>query len=350
MVSKQTLIAEIRVITIVLVMFSVLLISACSPQSQDAIPPGTSTAGPVSQGIVTADPARSQVAAMDQVDEGVTPIPGSGEVLEATGVVPASDEIGSARQSETIDPEDWKDLPVIPEIGERAREIFRSGVAAGNDPRSFAKVGDCQNVPSMFLSIFDYPGYYSLGAEYDYLQETIDWYQGSFSRESEAVRRGFNAASVVSPVWADPEACASGESPLACEIRINNPSIAIISLETWWAGNPENYEKYVRQIIEGLLEHEILPIVATKADNLEGDHQINMILVKLAMEYQIPVWNFWRAVQPLPGNGLLEDRFHLTFDENHFDDPEAMKAAWPWRNLTALQVLDKIRTELVLEQ
>jgi hypothetical protein len=42
----------------------------------------------------------------------------------------------------------------------------------------------------------------------------------------------------------------------------------------------------------------------------------------------------------------MEDRFHLTFDENLFDDPEAMQAAWPWRNLTALQVLDKVRTEL----
>jgi hypothetical protein len=249
-----------------------------------------------------------------------------------------------------LNPGDWKELPVIPEISANAREIYRSGVEAGNDPRVFAKVGDCQNVPSMFLSIFDYPGYYTLGEEYGYLQETIDWYHGSFSRESEAVRRGFNAASVVSPVWADPESCDQGETPLACEIRINNPSVAIISLETWWAGNPENYEKYVRMIIEGLLEHDILPIVATKADNLEGDHQINQILVRLAMEYQIPVWNFWRAVQPLPGNGLLEDRFHLTFDENQFDDPEAMKAAWPWRNLTALQVLDRVRTELVDNQ
>lgn len=245
-------------------------------------------------------------------------------------------------------PEDWKELPIIPSISDHAKEIYRAGIEAGNNPRAFSKVGDCQNVPSMFLSIYDFSGYYTLGDEYGYLQKTIDWYQGSFSRESEAVRRGFNAASVVSPVWADPEVCEPGESPLDCEIRINNPSVAIVSLETWWAGKPENYEKYVRQIIEGLLAHDILPIVATKADNLEGDHQINQILVGLAMEYKIPVWNFWRAVQPLPGNGLLEDRFHLTFDENHFDDPEVMKAAWPWRNLTALQVLDKVRSELAV--
>ncbi|MFN2147815.1 MAG: hypothetical protein ACK2T2_05440 [Anaerolineales bacterium] len=234
-------------------------------------------------------------------------------------------------------------LPVIPAISEHALEIYARGIAAGHDPRAFSKVGDCQNVPSMFLSIFDHPGFYTLGEPYEYLQRTIEWFKGSFSRESQAVRRGFNAASVVSPLWADPEFCEQGETPLQCEIRLHNPSIAIVSLETWWAGKPENYEKYVRQIIEGLIDQDVLPILATKADNLEGDHSINQILVRLAMEYDIPLWNFWAAVQPLPNHGLSEDQFHLTFDVNEFDDPEVMKSAWPWRNLTALQSLDAVR-------
>lgn len=238
---------------------------------------------------------------------------------------------------------EWMELPVIPSLSERAMQIFAEGIASGNDPHAFSKVGDCQNVPSMFVSIFDYPGFFTLGDEYEYLQGTIDWYVGSFKRESQAVRRGFNAASVVSPVWADPESCEIGEDPLTCEIRIHNPSVAIVSLETWWAGNPENYEKYVRQILETLIEENVLPILATKADNLEGDHHINSILARLANEYQIPLWNFWLAVQPLPNHGLMEDGFHLTFDSNEFDDPQVMKAAWPWRNLTALQVLDTVR-------
>jgi hypothetical protein len=239
---------------------------------------------------------------------------------------------------------EWMSLPVIPELSERALEIYAEGIKRGNDPHSFSKVGDCQNVPSMFVSIFDHPGFYSLGEEYDYLSKTIEWFQGSFEYESEAVRRGFNAASVVSPVWADPDACEIGENPLNCELRIHNPSIAIVSLETWWAGNPDNYEKYVRQILETLIDHGVLPILATKADNLEGDHHINNILAGLANEYQIPLWNFWLVVQPLPNHGLMDDGFHLTFAANKFDDPLVMQAAWPWRNLTALQVLDAVRS------
>jgi hypothetical protein len=39
---------------------------------------------------------------------------------------------------------------------------------------------------------------------------------------------------------------------------------------------------------------------------------------------------------------LSEDNFHLTFARNFFDDPERMKNAWPWRNLTALQAIDAV--------
>jgi hypothetical protein len=242
----------------------------------------------------------------------------------------------------SISPADWKSWPVVPQVTDTALAIYQRGLQRGRDPRAFAKMGDCQNVPSMFLSVFDQPGYYSLGEEYAYLAETIAWYSDSFSRESEAVRRGFNAASVVSPLWADPEACDPGETPLDCEIRLHNPSIAIISLETWWEGDPDAYERYVRQIIENTIDQDVVPILATKGDNLEGDHRINTTLVRLAAEYDIPLWNFWRAIQPLPNHGLREDGFHLTFAGNYFDDPEKMQAAWPWRNLTALQTLDSV--------
>ena len=154
----------------------------------------------------------------------------------------------------TFESDTWQDLPVVPEVSDAARKIYLHGLSLGNNPRSFAKVGDCQNVPSMFLSIFDYDGFFSLREEDAHLEEIISWFEGSFSRESEAVRRGFNAASVVSPLWANPESCDPGETPLDYEIRLQNPSIALVSLETWWAGEPEKYEKYVREILETLIE------------------------------------------------------------------------------------------------
>jgi hypothetical protein len=103
----------------------------------------------------------------------------------------------------------------------------------------------------------------------------------------------------------------------------------------------------MRRVIERLLEKGVVPIIATKADNLEGDHGINATIAQIAYDYEIPLWNFWAAVQPLPNHGLSSDNFHLTFARSFFDDPARMKSAWPWRNLTALQTLDVVRSGLV---
>jgi hypothetical protein len=86
----------------------------------------------------------------------------------------------------------------------------------------------------------------------------------------------------------------------------------------------------------------VIPILATKADNQEKDHSINSTITRLALEYELPLWNFWRAVDPLPGHGLQDDLVHLTWGGNFFDEPAALTQAWPIRNITALQTLDAI--------
>jgi hypothetical protein len=118
-------------------------------------------------------------------------------------------------------------------------------------------------------------------------------------------------------------------------------------METWWSKKPEQeYDKYMRRVIERLLAAGVVPIIATKADNLEGDHSINVTIAQIAYDHDIPLWNFWAAVQPLPDHGLTPNGFYLTFARNFFDDPGRMQRAWPWRNLTALQALDVVRKGL----
>jgi hypothetical protein len=239
-------------------------------------------------------------------------------------------------------------MPPVPSgVSDAMREVYQRGLTLGNDPTHFSVIGDCQNVSSYFLSVFDKPGEYSLGEQYAYLQPTIDYYQGSFSHVSVAVKGGFNVAAVLSPLRADPQLCNAGESPLDCELRLWRPSVVIVSMETWWSHKPEEeYARYMRRVLDRIIESGAVPIIATKADNLEGNHAINATIAQLAYEYDIPLWNFWAAVQPLPNHGLSADGFHLTFARNFFDDPFRMKSAWPWRNLTALQTLDVVRKSL----
>ncbi|MBA4379421.1 MAG: hypothetical protein C0393_01820, partial [Anaerolinea sp.] len=213
----------------------------------------------------------------------------------------------------------------------------------GNTGTHFSKIGDCQNVASFFLSTFDTPGDYSLGEQYAYLQNMVGHFSGSWSRTSLAVRPGMNIASALSPLWSDPAVCQAGETPVTCEFRVHKPTIAIISMETWWGEQPAKiYELYLRQLVENVLAQNVIPILATKADNLEGDNSINAAITRVAYDYDVPMWNFWAAVQPLPNHGLILDGFHLTFARNFFDDPKRMEMAWPWRNLTALQAIDSV--------
>jgi len=245
--------------------------------------------------------------------------------------------------------DDWMQMPPVPTgIGDSMRAVYEKGLALGNDPTHFSIIGDCQNVSSYFLSVYDKPGDFSLGEEYSYLQPTIDYYKDSFSRKSLAVKGGFNVAAILSPLRADPKSCNKNESPLDCELRVWRPSVVFVSMETWWSEKPaQEYDKYMRRVIDRILETGAVPIIATKADNLEGDNSINATIAQIAYDYDLPLWNFWAAVQPLPNHGLSPDHFHLTFARNFFDDPVRMKSAWPWRNLTALQTLDVIHQGLM---
>jgi hypothetical protein len=236
----------------------------------------------------------------------------------------------------------WEEWPILPQTRDTARSIYERGLELGNNPAAFSKVGDCGSSPSWFLGVFDQgSGLYRLG-DFGYLEDVIRAFPGSFERTSMAARSGFNASSVFSPLWSDPKACEAGEGPLACEYRLHRPSIAFIMLGTNDRWHAEDFEDRLGEIVEYTISRGIVPILSTKPDNLEGDGSLNAAIARVAEAYQVPLWNEWRAVQPLPNHGLQEDAAHLTWEPNWFDNPVVMRSGWPVRNLTALQALDVV--------
>lgn len=227
----------------------------------------------------------------------------------------------------------WKQWPVIPEITNRAREIYRQGVLR-NDLHAFSKVGDCQGIKEVWLGVYDQPRLYTLAPEDADLQEAIQWFAGSFNRNGFAVMGGYNARAVLQPAVADPAFCQPGESPIECEYRQHRPSIVLVSLEFYYDGRTaQNYEQYLRQVLDFFIARGTLPILATKADNMEGDESLNLTTARLALEYDLPLWNFWRAVQPLPNHGMditRPDGFHISVD------------AWRERSISSLRALDAV--------
>ncbi len=246
------------------------------------------------------------------------------------------------RPTQTLSPDFWQSLPVIPQVSDEARRIYQRGLALGNNPGAFSKIGDCGSTPSWFLGDFDRgPRFYSLG-EYQELQAVIQQFRFSYDRTSLAAKSGFNASSVFVSLWSNRSQCEANETPLACEYRVNRPSIAFIMLGTNDIWHQDAFEPKMRAIIELSIQNGVVPILTTKADDGEGDGSINATIARLAQEYQVPLWNFWLAVQPLPDHGLQPDGAHISWGANRFDDPQAMKKGWAVRNLTALQALDAV--------
>jgi formylglycine-generating enzyme required for sulfatase activity len=252
----------------------------------------------------------------------------------------------------------WMSLPVVPEtISDKVHAIYEQGLRMGNNPNAFSKVGDCHSTNPYFLADYDLgPDVYDLG-DYAYLQPTIDYFSGSFGRTSLAAKQGLSTAGVLASLWADWKQCNSNETPLDCEFRAHRPSFALISLGTNEAYDvkldPMSFEPRLRRIIEHGIDQGVVPILSTKADNDEGDHYINQVTARLAMEYELPLWNYWKAVQSLPQHGM-RSADHLTFAPSKsytdFSQPAYLDYGMQMRNLTALQLLDMIRREITRSQ
>jgi len=321
----------------------VLLITSCSRNPNQTDIPADSrsttqlTASITSAVTITPKPTSSPIPLPPTATEQ------SSSSNEAMDILPTQTPATNDKPPQpTLNPRNWQNFPVIPVVSDNVLKIYQRGLEMGNNPHSFSKIGDCGGTPAWFLGDFDRgPKFYRLG-DYTYLEDVIQNFQGSFGRTSLAAKSGFNASSIFTTLWSDPEKCQKDETPIACEYRDNRPIMAIIALGTNDVYHPEQFEPQMRKIIEYSIAHGVIPILATKADNLEGDYSINETIARLAIEYDIPLWNYWRAVQPLPNHGLQEDGAHLTWARNFFDDHYAMESGWTIRNLTALQALDAV--------
>jgi hypothetical protein len=232
-------------------------------------------------------------------------------------------------------------------VRQHIREIYAHGLALGNDPRAFSKIGDSTTANPYFLAPFD-AELYDLG-DYDYLQPVIDYFAGSFDRDSVVVRVGLHSWSVFDPMWADPARCQSGEEPIVCEFRLHRPSVVFIRLGANDSGVPGLFEDSMRRIVAYAIDAGVIPILGTRPDRYDGAADSNNGLIRqLAAEYQIPLWDFDLIAQTIPGQGLGSDSVHMTaLYRQDYTSPRAFQTGHSVHNLTALIALDRIWREVM---
>ena len=239
-------------------------------------------------------------------------------------------------ETEAANLDQWQSLPILPEnIDPTLQKVYQAGLEFGNDPHAFSIFGDCQTRPEEFFGVFERDASVFEGLSPE-LQETVENFAGSFTRESPTAQDGTTPGSLLWQAWHRGDyGCTFAETPVECELRIHRPSFVIIQVGTHFESRNTDY---LRRIIEQLIEAGVVPILATKADNRELDHRINRDMALLASEYDLPLWNFWAAVSDLPERGLytrsdrpLQGDIYLTDEAgqiHRMTGLEALNAVW----------------------
>lgn len=260
------------------------------------------------------------------------------QTAEAQPTSSSAEEVTRPTQEKTIienpPAESWKEWPVLPNyVSDNLKQLYKQGLENGNNPNAFSIFGDCHSLPEVFFGVFD--------SEPDFvksfdpsIQETVANFQGSFDRYSPTVKIGTTEGALLLPLWNDNQEgyCENNENAVDCELRVHKPSIVFIRVGTHYESRNE---QYLIRIIENLLDKGVVPVLVTKADNRELDERINETLVRLAAQYDLPVWNFWASVQHLETKGI---------DPN--DDMYLADEAYEIHKIDGIKVLDFVWHEL----
>lgn len=247
---------------------------------------------------------------------------------------------------------------VVSGVSSNARTIFLDGLAKGNLPHSFTRVGDSITAAPQFLTQIG-SGNYQLG-DYGYLADAISFFSGPngrganpFLASSLAARNGWGTTSILDPSNADPNVCRPGETPLECEYRLVKPSVALIMVGTNDSGGLDigTFQANLQIMVETSISMGVIPVLSTippKHYNPATDGRVaefNQVIIATARGYDIPLWDYGLTMRNMSGEGLALDGVHPSSPPdggNTIFDEEHLQYGFPVRNLTALQVLDAL--------
>ena len=240
-------------------------------------------------------------------------------------------------------------------ITQHSRDLYLYGQSLGNHANVFAKIGDSITVAPQFLTPIGY-GAYNL-RDYSSLQDALNFFGAGqartgnpFVNTSLAAKGGWSSFSLVGGSTSDKTYCRTNESPVQCELRLNRPAIALILIGTndLTSSAAEGYQANLRRIVADCVSQGVIPVLSTLPPFLRAGYEgrvaeFNGYIVAIAQENDLPVWNFWRALQGLPNQGLGSDGVHPSVAPDAADfTPANLQYGNTVRNLTALQLLDAL--------
>jgi len=245
-------------------------------------------------------------------------------------------------------PTDRTHSPLTPFVAARLRAAHGAGLAED----LFAKVGDSITVSSSFLHCFAGANV-DLGGR-DELEPTLEHFLAGdaggttpFERESLAAAVGWSAFAVLE----------GAPSPLERELDALDPSFAIVMFGTNDVGwrHPVDFGEDMLAIVDEVLGRGVIPMLSSippRDDDADADARvpaINAVVRGLAQGRQVPFMDLERELRALPGHGLGADGVHPdTYSDGGLYrpcalTPDGLEHGFNWRNLLALESLDRVR-------
>jgi len=245
-------------------------------------------------------------------------------------------------------------VPLISDVRPTMQLVYRRGRALGNQSNVVTKIGDSVTADPIFLAPMNRDDN-ELGP-YDYLQDTLDYFGENMANSSIAARISLTTYSVFDPMLADGSQCEANETPLDCEYRVREPSVAFIM----FGANDvrhidvERFDEQMRLIVEATLDHGVIPVLSTFSYDPNAGYwdqalDFNLAVAEIADDYDVPLVNLWAAARSLPEYGLDGDDVHMAHSGFRYLKYDTGHESWygvSLRNLLALRMLDEIRSTL----
>lgn len=262
--------------------------------------------------------------------------------------------------------------PIDGEVAAHVRQIAAAGAAEGRRADVFAKVGDSITVSDSFLKglACDEPAWgrwtgLAATREYFGLHTFPDRYASvpcdranSFSRDSVAAKEGWSAVDALVPIGGHAPPGCEDLNAVACEYRLINPSVALIMFGTndVESAYPPAFKANLAMIVADSIETGVVPVLSTippRPGPRRRGHRVarfNRLIVDVAGDAQIPLWNYWRALQGprLAHHGIGPDGIHPNaYVGGAFDFTRVgLRYGYNQRNLGALRVLERVRAAI----
>lgn len=268
-------------------------------------------------------------------------------------------------------------LPVIDSsMKDRLRTIYTTSPARQSPDHSgvFIKIGDSITESGSFLvdigcgdEIFR-PQDSGLSATVNFFRGTAfpDSYTSSWCSGNPGGSNAFSRSSAAATMgWTTNDVCGSGcaagaNNPVGQEIRTMRPSIALIMIGTNDIGQDsplataslDGYRTRLTALVNQVIAAGVIPVLSTIPPRTDEGGRFsayvqpyNEIIAQVAADRQIPLWNFWRAIDGLAAHGL-EDGVHPSIylrEKGATMTDAGLAYGYNVRNLNAIQILEKVK-------